>query len=1001
MVKNLVFTYKISILFSLFFLTSLYGFSQNYNFKEYNVENGLAQSTVNCIYQDSRGYLWIGTAGDGVCKFDGLNFENFGEKDGLSGHIITDISEDDEGNLWFSSTWGGMCKYNGKKFQIYSNKKAKGASSIFELVYSHKKKLLYFTANNRLFTYKNGFTNEIKLTQNKINYLYIDKKDNLWITTNNEIIYLTEKDTFFINSSNGLPFKNINTVIEDELGDYWIGSNTGIVKLLAGSIDYKNEFEFIEFDHELSKLPINCALFDKDNNLWFGTKNKGLIKYNQNTFKQFTKKNGLSDNHILSLHEDKNGNLWIGTSGGGLLKYSDLPFTYYDNIDGLNNSTIFAILKDENSIWVGTLNDGVYQYNTITKEVKNYNTSNILKSNSIRSIIKDKLNNIWIASTNGLYKYNNGKFSVFSTSDGLPSNDIKSLLEDGKGNIWIGTNGKGLCVYNGQSFKWYKGKLTHGYVHSLYEDSKGSIWIGTGMGLNRYKNGVFSNYRHVKAFCNSYISSITEDKHGNMWFGTDRCIVNYNGTEFKAFTEKDGLTSTVIYLLATDNNGNVWSGTNKGVDKISFNSYGQINGIKNYSLIEGFKGIECNSRAVYKDDSGNLWFGTINGLIQYTPQKDRNNVFEPKIHITNIKLFYEDVNWSKITKRLTKWNGLPKELVLDYDQNYITFEFKGINLTFPEYIEYSFKLEGFDDEWHIVTKNNTATYSNLPPNKYVFKVKAKNNDGVWSQTPAEFEFEIKAPFWNTIWFYLIVFAAIIYFIYKLSTYREHRQRQISRELESKVLERTKLIEEQKNEKEILLKEIHHRVKNNLQVIVSLLSIQSSYTNDKTALALFDEAKNRIRSMALIHEKMYQSGDLSQIDFHDYIMALTNDLISTYSINCDIFLDVKVEHTKFDIDTLIPIGLLLNEIISNTLKYAFIGKGKGVVTIHMKEIEKDGSYQLIIGDNGIGLPKDIFNSENNSLGIELINIFVEQLDGKIKILDKPGTFFEIKFFRRKK
>jgi two-component sensor histidine kinase len=185
----------------------------------------------------------------------------------------------------------------------------------------------------------------------------------------------------------------------------------------------------------------------------------------------------------------------------------------------------------------------------------------------------------------------------------------------------------------------------------------------------------------------------------------------------------------------------------------------------------------------------------------------------------------------------------------------------------------------------------------------------------------------------------------------------------------------------------------------MQVIISLISIQSGYTKDKTALSLFEEAKNRIRSMALIHEKMYQTGDLSLIDVQDYIMALTNDLIDTYAINCNIFLDIKIHKTKFSIDSLIPLGLLINEVISNTLKYAFDASDKGKMKIHLSLDEKENIYTLLIGDNGVGMPFGTLEKEDGSLGVELIKTFVTQLDGQVKRLPDKGTFFEIEFPNR--
>ncbi len=694
---------------------------------------------------------------------------------------------------------------------------------------------------------------------------------------------------------------------------------------------------------------------------------------------------------------DRSSNIWIGTDGAGLIKYGNKAFTYYSRIPGLNNLAVFCITQDpENNIWVGTHDEGVYKFNgTYSTQ---YTTKNGLGSNTVRSSVTDKKGNIWFATSKGLSKYKDGVFRTYTTSDGLPSNNIRSLLLDKNNNLWIGTAGAGLSKYNYTSFKNYSEKdgLAFNYIHSLFEDSKGNIWIGTGNGVTKYADNVFTSFKKSSGFCNLYIGSITEDKNGNIWFGTDRCAVKYDGLDFKTVTMEDGLSSGIIYLMHNDKKGNLWIGTNNGIDRVKFDSYGQISRIKNYKSKQGFKGVECNSRAIFEDNKNNLWIGTVKGVIKYDPTQDKTNVFEPNIHINNLKLFFEDVDWLNYSKKLIKWNNLPENLVLSYDNNHLTFEFSAINLTFPEDVHYRFKLTPFDNEWYSSTEKNVATYSNLPPGDYTFSVKARNEDGLWNQKAASYNFKITSPWFKEWWFVLCIIVLIFYIIYKISSFKEQQQVKISKDLEEKVKERTALIETQRDEKEVLLKEIHHRVKNNMQVIISLISIQSGYTQDKIALALFDEAKSRIRSMALIHEKMYQTGDLAYIDIQDYIMALTNDLIDTYAINCDIFLDIKIDKTKFAIDTLIPLGLLLNEIISNALKYGFVGTDKGKMVIHLQLDEKDNNFVLLVGDNGVGMPFGTLEKEDGTLGMELVKIFVTQLDGEIKRLEDKGTFYEIKF-----
>jgi len=979
--------------------------AQNFDFKHYNVEDGLPQSQVNSIFQDSRGYLWIGTAGGGICQFDGTNFIQYTEKDGLAGDIITDIIEDKEGNIWSTSTLGGITKYNGRKFTKYTDKDGLIANSANMCLLADNSKRVWIGSQFGLSIYENGNFSTPKnhpFFQTSINQIIQDSKQNIWLATNQGIIFINSKDTIQINTSNGLISNQINCINEDGDGNFLIGSNAGATKLLSGSVDNRSHFEF-----ESIVIPndanVKSIITDKDKDIWYATSNYGaFVQHTNSTISQITKNNGLKNNHLIKIFEDKSGNLWIGTSGSGLIKLGTKAFTYYDNIEGLNSHSIYSIIEDNNqNIWVSTGDEGIYKYDG--EKIVHFDERNGVQGKSFRSSVKDKNGNLWFASERGLVKYSNGRFTTYTTANGLPTNNIKTLLIKRNGDLWIGTNGAGLVHYDFKKFTIYntkQGNITHDYIHSLFEDSKGNLWFGTGSGVNKYSKGKFTNYANSKGFCNLYIGSIAEDKNGNMWFGTDRCVVRYDGVDFKPITIEDGLSSNVIYLLLGDKRGNIWVGTNKGIDKISLNSYGHINKIKNYNAPEGFRGIECNSRAIYEDQKENLWIGTVSGLIKYNPKEDKSNIFEPVIHLNKVKLFFEDVNWLNYSKDFDAWNNLPKNVTLEHNENHLTFEFSGINLTHPEYVQYSFKLEPIDKDWFPSTKKTSATYSNLSPGKYVFNVKARNNDGIWTQQAATFEFTIEAAFWETWWFYVVIAIIILYLLFKITSFKEKQQIKVSKELEKKVRERTILIEKQRDEKEILLKEIHHRVKNNLQVINSLLSIQSSYTSDPKSLALFDEAKNRIRSMALIHEKMYQTGDLAHIDFQDYIIALTNDLISTYSINCDIFLDIKIDEVKFDIDTIIPIGLLLNEIISNTLKYAFVDRKKGRIIMHLTH-KSDNTYQLVAGDDGVGMDKNILEQEDVSLGMELIKIFVEQLDGKIERLEKEGTIYQIEFHSREK
>lgn len=991
-IKSQTYIYQIVIFLS---ITSTFSYAQTFNFSYFNVQEGLPQSSINFIYNDSRGYLWVATAGGGVAQFDGKNFITYSEKNGLSGNVVTGIAEDNEGNMWFTSSWGGISKFNGRNMVVLTKKDGLDNNANTS-IYIDKTNRIWLGSENGISIYENGFFAKPKNPHlNKpITFINADIKNNIWIGTDEGLVLISGKDTLFFNTENKLPSNKVTAISLSPFGDYYVGfQDRGIHKIISGSIA-KNET--LEIAPVMDNINITSIIVDNDKNTWLSTRNDGIFYINPNhKVTQISKANGLETHDINILYKDRLGNLWIGSNGAGLVKFNNIAFTYFEQIEGLNKNNIFGITTDEKEqVWVVTSDGGAYKFDGKTST--QYTQNDGLGSNIVRAIVKDNYGTLWFATDNGLTKYSNGVFKNYTTADGLPSNHTKSLLVDKKGNIWVGTNGGGLARFTKNTFKIFSTEqgLSHNYIHSLFEDSKGNIWIGTGNGINKITNETVISYPADK-LCNAYVSSITEDKFGNIWFGTDRCLTKYDGIDFKTLTLKNGLSSDVIYLVHYSKRGNLWVGTNNGLDKITFNSYGQIDEIKNYGYNDGFKGVECNSRAVYEDEKNNLWFGTVKGAIQFDPTKDRENVFESKIHITNVKLFFENVNWLAYNSELTKWDNLPTFVTLPYNKNHLTFEFSSINLTQPKGITFSFILEGFDENWGPSTNKDYVTYSNLPPGNYTFKVKSRNNDGVWNQESASFSFSIEPPFWQTWWFYVVVAILTFYIVLKISSFREKRQMQISKELEERVKERTLVIEKQRDEKEILLKEIHHRVKNNMQVINSLLSIQSNYTKDKKALALFSEAQNRVRSMALIHEKMYQSKDLSHIDFKDYITALTKDLISTYALNNTIQLDLKISPIKFGIDTLIPIGLLLNEIISNTLKYAFTKKQIGTISIYISEINNK-KYELIIGDDGIGMPLGTLLKEDETLGMELIKVFVSQLDGEITRMDKKGTFFKIIF-----
>lgn len=995
---------RLPILFLLLFLQlhPLQLAAQLYNFKGYSVDDGLSQSQINCIYEDSRGFLWLGTAGGGLNRFDGKEFKVFEEKDGLCGQIINSISEDNNHNLLIGAENGRICRYNGSIFTSveFSNPKNYLKQAIVfitnddngnTIVAKNKQLLLGNTEHMEEITARNdkeGFTH--------VNCFKKDSRNILWIGTDKGLLVLKNRTLLKISDAGTIDHANITSITEDINGNICVVENQHSlhrIKIIGPS-----HYQVKEVPFDTLQLPENTLIhsihYDHNNQLWIASENKGLFKFANNELINFNKSNGLPVDNINIVFEDNAGILWFGTSGGGIAKFTNQAFTYYDNQPGLNEADVFAINTDlSGNTWIGTSTHGVYKFNGKTTE--NVTQTAKIGDLSVRCIFTDHTNTVWIGTSEHIIQYRNGIFKSYPYSQ---CQNIRAIFEDSAGNIWIGTRGHGAFCDNGKSLITIGPELglTNENIYSFAQPNDTTIWMGTGNGIYVFSNGKVVEHI-VDGLCNSYAGSLVKDKFNKIWVGTDNCVAVYNGNTFTSFTTKDGLASGTVYLLNTDNFGNVWVGTNKGIDKIVLNEKGEIESIRNYGKYEGFKGVECNSRSTCLDQNGNLWFGTIKGVVKFNPKEELMRKREsPIVHITDIKLFFEKKDLSNYSDSLSPWYMLPINLQLPYDQNHISFDFSAISKSFPDNIRFSFILQGFDKEWSPPLEVNSATYSNLPPGNYKFIVKAINKDGVANDVEQEFSFHISKPFWNTWWFISLCILGLIGFIYGYNEFRKRKHERYLKRLEKIIKERTAEIIKQRDENEVLLKEVHHRVKNNLQIINSLINIQSDYVSDPQASELFREIRNRIRTISLVHEKLYKSEDYGNINVNEYIHMLVENLIDTFSLNKEVNLKLDLEVNHFNLNTIIPLGLLLNELISNSFKYAFNDLENGVISISLKRSHIADQFEMTIADNGKGYDAKIFNAESSTLGLELVKILAEQLNGKIEKLEQTGAAYKLVF-----
>lgn len=970
-------------------------FAQQYNFRTYSLEDGLSQSEVNCIFQDSRGYIWAGTSGGGLCRFDGKEFTSYETENGLAGQIITDIKEDQKGNLWISSTWGGISKFDGKTITIYDHTRGLPDNYTSSVLIS-KNGTVYVGTGDGLCYLENNRFKKIKQEQKEklvVTDLLQDKFGNIWIGTNIGLYTIKNNTVVSTNNSSKESIRSMDIDKSNRL-NILSGSNKLLLQQVSKEGALSKAMDITNSLPTLSEDKYFGVYIDNLNRRWITTFESGVSCEEGPGYFSYNTQSGLPTNRIIAVYQDNTGCLWFGSRGSGLIKFKDRSFTYFDDFEGFNDGEVFSLQPDSSgNIWIGTHMNGLYRFNG--KKVISYHDHPLFKKYNIRSICLLKNKKVLFGGSRGLRIFDGKNFSLLPGIPDEPRIKASVIYEDKNGDIWIGTFGQGLFLYRKGVLKSVS-KLQEGHILNIYSicEAGNDLLIGTGEGVYIANAGTFREHSIKENLCNYFIGSMTKDHIGRVWIGTDKCITMWDGKKFSNFGVDDGFTSGTVYSVICDRQGNIWVGTNKGIDKVSFNEDGTILHIKNYGFNEGFKGVECNSRSVCMDRYGDLYFGTIKGVIKYSSRLELQQVnFSTNVQIESFKVNFKD--YTDSTKEyINYWFRIPKNPKLAHGVERISFSYSSINPASSAKMKYSFMLDGYDTDWSPWVTNTTASYSSLSPGTYIFKLKAQSNHKIESKI-VEFPFEIKTPFYLNFWFIICTIIILIYFYYLFNNFRKVKAKNDLEALEKVISERTYEIQKQSEEKEILLKEIHHRVKNNLQVINSLINIQSSYVEDEKALSIFEECKNRIRTIALIHEKLYKSNDFKKINFNDYIVLLIQDLVQTYNVDKEIELKTDLQIEYFNLNTLVPLGLLLNEIVSNSLKYAFTNVEKGVITITLLE-NGFNQFELVIGDNGKGYEGEPNNPGKATLGLELIKILTDQLDGNIIKLNLPGTVYKLDF-----
>ena len=765
-------------------------FPQTYFFDNYSAESGIGNSKVYSIIQDKNHLIWMGTP-SGVSTFDGLGFKNYTSEQGLAENGVWTVFQDRRGYIWFGHYDGGISRWNGKNFEfipaniifnkdvhsfcetekgeLWVTSEGSGAALISnpgaplkDLLYEKFKgkrlgdrvyscirmhdKLNYFITDGGLKVYDpkaktfNNFYIKGMPLFFQITAFYEDSKQNLWIGTFHGGLYRfsphLNKFTVY-DVRDGLSSNFITNIMEDNTGKMWICTEGGITKIVNDKLQIYNQKNGLPEDF------IYCAIQDAENNILIGTKGSGLSIY-KGEISVFTQTPEVIPNsQVWSILEDSKKRIWIGTNGGISIydpgNSKNKKIRMFGEILGRPYQIRFLKEDNQGTIWIGTDNDGVYQYNPksdkFTENIAIY--SQLPNTKKITSMDLDKQGNLWIGTLDPLIKYNikSGEIIAYDQADGLQGNDISAIYVDSNNTKYIGSRGKGLTIFS----------------DSLSTKSARYPLVG-----------------------NTTPNCITSDTSGNIWIGTNQGVLVFNkGNIKKRYQEKDGLLSDLINFIKVDDNNDVYIGTNRGLNKIAFTS-GLISSITKRN---GFVGIEAHNNAILKDSRNSWWFGTVLGAIHFDNNKNTIKTPEPFT-----KLIHFTVN--------QKERAFIENLKLNYKENAISFQYNSICITNPDAVAYQVMLVGADKEWQQVTTQTSVSYFALPPGGYIFKVKAKNSEGKWNKNPVTYNFVISPPFYITWWFIGICILIVVLTIF---LYVKNIERKLIKEkqiLEETVKERT-------------------------------------------------------------------------------------------------------------------------------------------------------------------------------------------------------------------
>ena len=1041
--------YFIVIILSILFIIPVKS-QEHINFYHISPKIDNGYRVIKNIVQDNAGYIWMAKE-DGILKYDGYDFwfypveTIFKTKD-----AIEKIAIDGRGAILILSKNG-----------LLSKREANGSYKILnDSIFYNKIRInrLYTKGNDMWFADFKGiiyrkqigkiFADSITIipknkNNNEITDIKTTEKNELYISTNKAKLYKYYNDTLIEIKGSFKKFPGIIYLTIGKSDDIWLGTEyAGIFCFDSKNQKFTQLSYYIDNVDILTKDMILSLFCDNDGIIWAGSDGEGLYRIDPtnnviNIYRHsLFDKSSLSSNSIISINSDTNNNLWVISNFGDiniLLNRKNNIFHHNGSINNISARILSALKDSNNNLWLGTDGNGLTKVNLKTGKEKQFlNFRNTFEGSYIQTIAEDNKGNIWIGTyKKGLWYYNEKtkKISKIKITDinGIEATDVLTVFNDSKGRIWVGSDVE-LSIFNTQkmktaSFRFGEKGLVGELIRCIIEDSERNIWLGVdGGGLfqfNDINNNDNTNFQmHSFLMQNSEsdyfsISAMTADTKNGIWIVTNDgklCYLNTQDYHFTSYDEFEPFSDISFHAILRENDNSLWLSSNHGL----WNFHVNDSSLTTFYKTDGFYNDYYIQRSAFKDEkSGFLYFGGLNGLDGFNPKKIKKVPIISAIHINSLTILNKTA--SEILPEQIK-NGLDNtnKITLKSDQASFSFRFSAMGNVFKANYYYAYRLKGFNDEWTITQKYRKATYTNIPPGKYTFEVKAGTIKGVWDIPKKQIQVVIKPPFWRHPIAYIIYFLLTIIIIYVA-----YRWILLKKDL---MYQKIKNDHETKNHKEkmIFFSKMSHEIQTPLTLILGPIEemlktfkdndcVKSQYRNLKVVL---NNARRLSKiAMALTTIKDKETGLLKlNVSQQDLIKMMT-EISESFSQQAKLKdIHFKQRYFKESLLTWFDneiIEHIIYNLLSNAFKYI---SPKGTITLAVDENKIKERIIITVEDTGFGISQkdkeDIFklfyraektkHIKGKGIGLALVKDLVDLHKGEITVSSKinHGTKFTI-------